>query len=297
MDNNLSLYYVFYTVADCKNISTAAKRLYISQPAVSKSILKLEQNLKTSLFIRTSKGVTLTYEGELLYQKIANAFDSIKSGEETIKHILEFGEGHINFGTSTTLCKYKLIPYLKDFIKSNPNVGISVECQSTYKTLELLSEGKIDIGLIGIPDNSDEFIEGHKYIEIDKIEDVFVATKDYLANAPQKDILKRSTLLMLDKDNLSRKYIDNYLATENIEPNNLIEATSMDLLIEFAKIGMGIACVIKQFVDKEIESGELIPVKLSSPLKKRSIGFIYDEDKISSKAVQKFIDHLTISPK
>lgn len=297
MDNNLSLYYVFYTVAECKNISSAAKKLYISQPAVSKSILKLEQNLKTTLFIRTSKGVSLTYEGKLLYQKVMNAFDSIKSGEDTIKHILEFGEGHISFGTSTTLCRYELIPYLKDFIKENPNVSISIECNSTYETLELLNAGKIDLGLIGIPEDSNDIISNHTYIKIGEIEDVFVATKDYLALMPSKDIIRHSTLLMLDKENLSRKYVDKYLAAEGIEPYKLIEATSMDLLIDFAKIGLGIACVIKQFVENEIKSGELVPIKLPSPLKKRSIGFIYDSEKISSKAVQKFIDHLTISPK
>ena len=83
--NSLNLYHIFYTVAQEKNISNASKKLFISQPAVSKAILKLEANLNSQLFVRSSKGVSLTDSGELLYQHLDTAFHAIKLGEEQLQ--------------------------------------------------------------------------------------------------------------------------------------------------------------------------------------------------------------------
>ncbi|MCI7557559.1 MAG: LysR family transcriptional regulator, partial [Lachnospiraceae bacterium] len=111
MINSLNLYYIFYQVAVSKNITAAARELYISQPAISKAISKLEQSLNTTLFIRNSRGVTLTLEGEILFEQIHNAFQCIYAGENQLKLASELGVGHISIGVSTTLCKYVLLPY------------------------------------------------------------------------------------------------------------------------------------------------------------------------------------------
>ena len=116
MDQNLSLYKVFYTVANTGNISKAATELFISQPAISKSIRKLEQSLDVTLFSRNSRGVQLTEEGELLYDYVQRAFYALQTGEERLKKINELGIGHLHIGVSSTLCKYMLLPYLKEFI-------------------------------------------------------------------------------------------------------------------------------------------------------------------------------------
>lgn len=292
MENNLSLYKIFYTTAETGNISAAAKKLFISQPAVSKAIAKLEQNVGAILFIRSSKGVTLTYEGQLLFENVKSAFDFITSGEEKLKHVVEFGGGHIKFGVSATLCKYVLLPYLKNFMKENPHIQISIECQSTYQTLELLEAGKIDIGLIGKP-GSVKLQSGMLHYEpVADIEDIFVASRDYIKSQRSTDMLRHSTLLMLNKENMTRQYIDHYLYANQIEPYQLIEATSMDLLIEFAKIGLGTACVIREFIKKELESQTLIEVPLKTPISKRSIGFFYPNGTLSSGASSRFVSFI-----
>ena len=81
MDTTLSLYRIFYTVAQCGSISAAARHLYISQPAISKSISNLENELQTHLFERTSRGVSLTEEGQLLFHHVSDAFHSLEAGE------------------------------------------------------------------------------------------------------------------------------------------------------------------------------------------------------------------------
>ena len=148
MISNLNNYVIFHTVAKAGNISKAANQLYISQPAISKSISKLEAELGTALFSRSSKGVTLTEEGQVLYEYVERAFDSLNMGEENLKNYKELGIGHIRIGVSTSLCKHILLDYLKDFIRENPNIKFSIDCHSTVNTIKLLRNEDIDIGLI-----------------------------------------------------------------------------------------------------------------------------------------------------
>lgn len=168
MSQNLSAYRIFYTVANAKNISKAARELFISQPAISKSIQKLEDSLGCRLFIRSSKGVSLTEEGNLLYSYVKDAFDALSLGEKKLKRSIELGAGHLNIGVSSTLCKYILLPYLKEFIRLHPYIRISITCQSTNETLKLLEEDKIDIGLVGKP----EEVKNIQFDFLEEIEDI-----------------------------------------------------------------------------------------------------------------------------
>lgn len=291
MNQNLSSYRIFYTVANAGNISKAAKELYISQPAISKSIQKLEESLGCKLFSRSSRGVVLTEEGNLLYGHVRDAFETLTLGEDKLKRSIELGVGHLRIGVSTTLCKYMLLPYLKEFIKRNPHISISINCQSTNETLKLLDDNKIDIGLIGKPDN----LKTIQFYYLDNIKDIFVATGDYLSHLSQRgikedEILQNSTLMLLDKNNMTRQYIDDYLQENQITVADSIDISNMDLLIDFAKIGVGVACVIKSFVKKELEDGTLTEIPLGIPIHEREVGFAYKSNLKPSKSLQTFID-------
>lgn len=290
MNQNLSSYWIFYTVAETGNISKAAKKLYISQPAISKSIQKLEENLNCKLFSRSSRGVILTDEGALLYDHVKEAFESLNNGEDKLKRSIELGIGHLQIGVSSTLCKHVLLPYLQEFIRQNPNINISISCQSTTETLRLLEENKIDIGLIGKSDS----LKTLHFDYLSEIEDSFVATSEYLYNlakrgVKEQDILSNATLMLLDKNNLSRRYIDEYFEQNQIELSDTIDISDMSLLIDFAKIGVGVACVVRQFIEKELTSGQLVEIPLEIPIPKREIGFAYKESNSSSKSLSKFI--------
>ena len=290
MDQNLSLYKVFYTVANAGNISKAAAELFISQPAISKSIRKLEQSLDVTLFSRNSRGVQLTEEGEVLYDYVQRAFYALQTGEAQLKKINDLGIGHLHIGVSTTLCKYMLLPYLKEFVAAHPHIRITIDCQSTNHTLHLLKENKIDLGLIGRP----ERLHHIHFDSLGEIEDIFVSTQSYLDNlslrtSHKDDLFKSATLMLLDKENMTRQYIDDYLSLYHIETNNTLEVSTMDLLIEFAKTGLGVACVIRQFVENELKDGTLVNIPLEAPLHKREIGFAYLENIQQTSAVKEFI--------
>lgn len=290
MNQNLSSYRIFYAVANAGNISKAAKELYISQPAISKSIQKLEESVGVRLFDRSSRGVTLTSEGELLYSHVKSAFETLSLGEDKLRRSIELGVGHLTIGVSSTLCKYILLPYLKDFIKKYPHINISISCHSTNQTLALLEDGKLDIGLIGKPENSKSI----DFYYLQEIEDIFVATEDYLHNLKLRgiesdQILQNSTLMLLDKENMTRQYIDDYFQDNHIVIQDTIEVSNMDLVIEMSKISLGVGCVIRNFVTEELETGVLKEIPLGIPIHKREIGFAYNQNVKVSKSLEHFI--------
>lgn len=296
MEQNLNLYHIFVTVARCKNISGAARALYISQPAISKAISRLEQNLNTTLFLRSSRGVKLTEAGEILYRQVESAFLAISQGEQQLKKMQELGIGHLSIGVSSTLCKYVLLPYLRTFTEENPHIQISISCQSTYQTVQEMENGSVDIGLIGENDHMDKL----SFYPIQEIEDILVCTGSYLDNLKERgslsdspsphEIIGASTLMLLDKGNITRQYVDKYLAMEGILAEQTLEVTSMDLLIDFARLGLGIACVIRSFVEKELEEGTFISLPLPAAIPKRRIGFAVQKNAPFSPALQKFMD-------
>ena len=297
MNQNLSSYRIFYTVANTGNISKAAKELYISQPAISKAISKLEQSLDVILFHRSSRGVTLTMEGELLFTQVQTAFSAIRHGEEQLKKVNELGISQISIGVSITLCKYVLLPYLQQFVKDNPHIKVTITCHPTMETLRDIDNSVTDIGVVGIP----SLPNGLTYILFREIQDTFVTTDRYLENLKirvgndRKAILNNATFMMLNKENISRKYVDMYLSSHQITMDNIIEINTMDLLIELAKIDLGIACVIKDFVKDELDDHSLTEVSLGRAIPKRKLGLVYKDDTIMTDAMKKFISYFTES--
>lgn len=289
MDQNLSQYRIFYAVAKAGNISRAAKELYISQPAISKSISKLEDSLNTVLFTRNSRGVQLTDEGQVLFEHTRDAFEELAKGEQELKRIREFNMGHIRIGVSNTLCRFIMVKYLKGFIEQYPHIKITIESQPTTQTLSMLEQQRIDIGLVV----EQKSAKSMNFIPVMDIEDIFVATPSYLENLKLRegadtDVFQSGNLMLLDKNNITRHYIDDYMSVNEIVANNLLEVTTMDLLIEFARIGLGIGCVIKEFVKEDLDSGRLTQLKLDTPIHKRTVGFLWQSSR-TSKALDTFI--------
>lgn len=350
MISNLNNYVIFHTVAKAGNISKAANQLYISQPAISKAISKLEEELGNALFNRSSRGVTLTEEGQVLYEYVERAFDSLNMGEENLKNYKELGIGHIRIGVSTSLCKHILLDYLKDFIRENPNIKFSIDCHSTVNTIKLLRNEDIDIGLIC----NTELPKGIVYSPFKEIHDVFVASPEYLDNFYERnenalddmmdelsphikgniipllgaskragkntssdslyndsdsaadnptdsslpnhsnitttDILENSNLMVLEEANVTRTHVDDYLRSQGIHCSQVLEINNMDLLIDFAAIGMGVASVVREFAHEQLSSGGITELPLDTPIPSRSVGFAYSGVKNQSTAMKKFME-------
>lgn len=292
MNINMELYKVFYTVANCKNISKAAEILFISQPAISKSIKKLEDALGIPLFIRNSRGVRLTNEGSIFFDYVKKAMTELSLGINILDKIKTNEYGSLKMSVSTILCKHLLLPHLKTYINLNPNVKIQIFNRSTFETLKLIDEGIIDFGLVSQPFGN----QNYKFIKLMDIHDVFIACNSYIQN---HDIMNSAnfftdhTIMLLEEDNITRKYINKYLILNNITAKPEIETGNMDVLIEFAKLGLGITVLIKEFIQEDLNSGNLSELPITPPIPPRAVGIVYHKNFPLSLASKEFIDHLT----
>lgn len=293
MEQNLSTYRIFFEVAKQGNISKAAESLYISQPAISKTIVRLEDNLNVKLFKRNSRGVSLTEEGEVLFRHVQEAIHHIEEAENALQKMKDYHIGHLDIGASTTLCRYILLPYLKKFMEEFPNIQINLKNQDSAKNIQVLEAQDIDIALVAIPKH---LSPNQKVILEQEVEDIFVASPKYIENLKALhgnnfSLFQNATVMLMDEKNVSRHYIDMYIRENQLDFKQVIALNTMDLLIDFAKIDMGISCVIRSFVEKDLENGSLVQIDIAPPIPRRKIGFMYHANNCS-KSLESFISFL-----
>ena len=293
MEQNLSNYRIFFEVAKQGNISKAAESLYISQPAISKTIVRLEDNLNVKLFKRNSRGVSLTEEGEVLFRHVQEAIHHIEEAENALQKMKDYHIGHLDIGASTTLCRYILLPYLKKFMEEFPNIQINLKNQDSAKNIQVLEAQDIDIALVAIPKH---LSPNQKVILEQEVEDIFVASPKYIENLKALhgnnfSLFQNATVMLMDDKNVSRHYIDMYIRENQLDFKQVIALNTMDLLIDFAKIDMGISCVIRSFVEKDLENGSLVQIDIAPPIPRRKIGFMYHANNCS-KSLESFLSFL-----
>jgi DNA-binding transcriptional LysR family regulator len=292
MEINFELYKVFYFVALEKQISAAARRLYISQPAISQSIKQLELKLGGKLFFRTSRGMELTKEGETLFKYIEQAYGLIKIGENKYNQLHELESGELMIGASDTMCGNYLLDYLEKYHYEYPNVKINVTNCTTSETIDLVRKGKVEIGVINMPVKN---IKGLDVITIKEIEDCFIYGNKY-AEALNETIgfeeLLKYPIIALENKSTSRLFINNHFAEKGIVFKPDIELGSIDLIMKFTKIGLGIGCVTKEFIDKEMINKDIFIVKLMESIPKRNIGLVTLKSVVLSYAGKKFLEYL-----
>ena len=170
----------------------------------------------------------------------------------------------------------KTLPYLKTFIDQYPHMKVTIESQSTAQTLSRLEQQKLDLGLVAEPSLRKDLA----FIPVMDIQDTFVTTPAYLNNlyvreGKDTNIFETGNIMLLDQSNMTRHHVDDYMSENHIVPRQVLEVTTMDLLIEFVKIGLGVACVIKELVQKELDNGTLVELPLEIPIHRRTIGFAY----------------------
>lgn len=293
MDVNFELYKFFYMSAKTGSFSEAADLLFVSQSAVSQAIKKLEEKLGLKLFTRNSKKIKLTKEGEIVYRHIEQAYNFIKLAETKLVELKNITSGEVKIGVSDTICRYYLIPYLKDYNTKFPGVKIQVINRTSVQILELLKNAALDFGIVTMPVNESE-ITATEFINV---EDIFVAGGKY-SNLSGREIsvneLSSYPLLMLHKGSTTRQNLDSFLDKSGICINPEIELENVDLLLEFARIGFGIAHVLKKSAMNYIDRGELFEIEIKETLPTRSLGIATIKDVPLSFAAKGFIDMLEI---
>ena len=290
MNINLEYYKIFYYVGSLSSISRAATVLCISQPAVSQAIKQLEQQTEASLFVRTTKGVRLTTEGEVLFSYVKQGYEYIMLGEQKFKEMQDLESGEIIIGASDMTLQYYLLPYLEQFHMRYPKIKVVVTNAPTPETLAYLVNGKIDFGIVSEPFESGDDIMVRP---VKEIEDIFVAGKAFQQYKDKKldfTDLERMPIICLEHNTSTRRYIDEFLKTKKVILNPEFELATSDTIVQFSIRNMGIGCVVENFAEKYIESDELFKLQFKQKIPKRRICVATSKKIPITNAAKKLLD-------
>lgn len=291
MNINLELYRTFYYVAKNKNISRAANELSISQPAVSKAIKTLEEQLNTNLFIRKRDGMELTDVGEVFYNKIKDAMELISSAENDLEVTTSMDTGIINIGASKAILHEFLMDYIKEFHEKYPNVNIRIYTDKVSDLITKSKMGIVDVLFINMPYELPVDFESVKMLTLHDClacSDKFIDLKNKKLST--KD-LENLPLLVLTKGTSTRIRLDNYLTENKIVINPAMEFGSNTLIKEFTEAGFGVGLLAYEHIKDDIKNGKLFKLDLDLPLSEKYLGMVWNKDN-KSLVAKNFIKYI-----
>ena len=265
----LELYRVFKEVAETGNISLAAKNLYISQSAVSQSVKQLETALQARLFARSPRGVSLTWEGQMLYQYVRSALGLLATGEDKLSQAQQLLLGTLTIGASDTVTSFFLTPFLETFHRQHPGIRLKIVSGRSAKVLSMLKSGAVDIAFASSPSEP-----GLSTWSCFATHSVFVAGSGYdcdFDHVYTRQEIADFPLILLERKASSRVFLEQYFLQSGITLTPEIELSSRSLLVSLAKIGLGVAGVTREFVQDALDSGEIRQLRTDFTIPARSV--------------------------
>lgn len=283
---NLNLYKIFYEVALSESISDASKKLFITQSAVSKAIKKLESDLNTDLFYRSSKGVKLTDKGQELLFYVEEAFNNLITAERTMVESKTLNKGKISIGVPSQIGSFYIFEDITKFHKKYPNIEITIISKTTTQLLKLLEQHEIDFIIDTSPISSK--IDNIIIKPLMEVNNCFVInTNSSFKTDKIKTIkdLEKYPLVLPIKGTDNRKQLDKLFEKNNVKLNNVINIHTSEMIAGSIKKDLGIGYIIYDVVKDNIENGEFKVIDIKEELPKIKINLVYIEK------------YLTIAPK
>ena len=287
---NFELYKIFYYAASSLNFSKAAQTLHVTQSAVSQAIKSLENQLGIHLFFRQGRNVSLTYEGDVLFQHIEKAFHFIKSAENSIQNIRSLDEGTIFVGASDTITRFFLMASIKRFHADYPKVKMAINNRPSPRSVEKLIKGELDLAIINImPGNT---YDGLELFPLTTLEHIFIS-KTRSSDAPISLFeLSKNPLVCLEQNSTTRRVLDRFLSQHAVDWSPAFEFGSFDVILEAVSASMGVGFVPRKIAQKYLNDGSFAEIKVLDGIPSIEIGILINTNKPLSLAAQKYLDIL-----
>ena len=274
---NLEYYKVFYYAVKCGSVTRASEELSLSQPAVSQSLKQLERILGIRLLKRSSRGISPTAEGQLLFSFVEKGYEQFEAGEKRLLQIRNLERGEITIGASDMTLSFLLLPWLERFHEIWPGIKVTVTNGPTPATMALLREGKIDFGVISGPLEEEE---GIRMRPVQQIEDIFVIGRKFSklkeGTHPIR-ILEELPLIMIEPRTSTRKYVQGFLESCGVTVSPEFELATSDMIVQFAIRNLGVGSVVRNFAEEQLRAGTLNELKLRTPIPPRDFLLVTSE--------------------
>ena len=287
---NLNLYRVFYEVTKYSSISAAAKSMYLSQPAISKSIKNLETELGITLFDRALNGIVLTEKGKELFTYVEEAFNSIRLAEKKMLENKNLEKGTLAIGIRSHIASFYLVDKIIEYHNKYPKIEITIINRPSNELLKLLNNNRIDF-IIDISSYKDE-LDSYDVKDLNDLEHCFVTlnNENILPDKTEYTLsdLKNVPLILPVNHSSHRKILNQFAKDNNIRFQNVLSVETSELIYDFVKRGEGVGYILKDMVIKDVESGLLKIIDIKDHLPKASLKLICLEKRLTE-ASHKFI--------
>ena len=289
---DFELYKMFYTVAKYGSLSKAAEELFISQPAASQSIKRLEELLDTPLFNRLHHGMELSAQGgKIIFDDVEQAVRLLYGAEQKLAALKQNATGTIRIGASETIFQYILSEKIVRFNGLFPQVKIDLISDVSPKIIALIKKNECDIGFLNLPIANDEDIVIEKSIAL--LNDVFISGKRF-SELKGKELsvkdLQKYPLLLMEERTVSREAIDHYGVSHGVRFKPAVEVNSWGFMKHLVMNGMGIGCIPREYAMNKLSNGSLFELNVNPAMPARSVGMALPKKVNMTFALQSFIN-------
>lgn len=294
MNSNFEYYKIFYYVAKYENLTKAATALKTSQPAVTRTIHKLEGELGCRLFTRSKTGMKLTPEGRTFYGYVAAGCAQFFKGENDLSNLISLENGTIYISATETALHCYLFQAMEEFNSLYPNVRFKILNNSTTESVNAVKEGKVDLAFVSA---NLQVAKPLRMKILRKYRDILIAGKRFEELKAGKEELSLKELvsypwISLTAETISRRFLNEYFEKYSLTFTPDMELATTDMILPAVKHNLGLGFIPAEFADSELKSGQVFEIKVKEKLPERNIILIYDMEypqSIAAKEFQKFL--------
>lgn len=294
MNSNFEYYKIFYYVAKYENLTKAATALKTSQPAVTRTIHKLEGELGCRLFTRSKTGMKLTPEGRTFYGYVAAGCAQFFKGENDLSNLISLENGTIYISATETALHCYLFQAMEEFNSLYPNVRFKILNNSTTESVNAVKEGKVDLAFVSA---NLQVAKPLRMKILRKYRDILIAGMRFEELKAGKEALSLKELvsypwISLTAETITRRFLNEYFEKNSLTFTPDMELATTDMILPAVRHNLGLGFIPAEFADAELKSGQVFEIKVKEKLPERNIILIYDMEypqSIAAKEFQKFL--------
>ncbi len=294
MNSNFEYYKIFYYVAKYENLTKAATALKTSQPAVTRTIHKLEGELGCRLFTRSKTGMKLTPEGRTFYGYVAAGCAQFFKGENDLSNLISLENGTIYISATETALHCYLFQAMEEFNSLYPNVRFKILNNSTTESVNAVKEGKVDLAFVSA---NLQVAKPLRMKILRKYRDILIAGMRFEELKAGKEELSLKELvsypwISLTAETITRRFLNEYFEKNGLTFAPDMELATTDMILPAVRHNLGLGFIPAEFADAELKSGQVFEIKVKEKLPERNIILIYDMEypqSIAAKEFQKFL--------
>ena len=293
MNSNFEYYRVFYYVSKYENLTKAAAALKTSQPAVTRTIQNLENELGCRLFTRSKTGVKLTPEGSTFYEYIAAGCSQFFRGEENLSNMISLENGTIYLSATETAQHCCLFPAMEEFNRHYPSVHFKVLNNSTRESIQAVREGRVDLAIVS--SSSTSLVKPLKATRISSYQDILIGGTrfaEYQGRDVSLEELSECPWISLTSDSITRNFMNHYFSDHELNFTPDIELATTDMILLAVRHNLGLGFIPAEFAASDLKLGTVVQIHTTEEMPLRNIMLIRDMDSPQSIAARDFVKFL-----